>query len=241
MNQIWLLGTDIGAKLSQGQTVTAALRSAAGAWSHFLPEKIIQPLLLLVRIKIKTSANQHVCGSRAAKRSDRRPEGCLPVEGRCTANHRRRTGPRPATAQHAVQERNTKHGKRQAPADGQNYSAGVFFKDCRAGDTRGSHPSSMLLTNFRRLRSRLDFAASNLIMSAKTVCPFASASLNVTEGFSSFTPPTASSDFMIANAPGYTVWHLHYASFPDVKEIFLVGQRSRRYGKRSAITAKSGK
>lgn len=39
----------------------------------------------------------------------------------------------------------------------------------------------MKLTNFRRLRSRLDPAASDPTISARTVCLFKSVSLNVTE------------------------------------------------------------
>lgn len=221
MNQIWLLSTGTAAKLSRGQAVTAALCTMAGAQSCLLPEKIIQSLLLLVRLNIKLSETQHVSGSNAAEQGDRPPEGCLRFKGRCTANHCRSAGPQPTTAQHSCAGKKYRIWQETSTDGWWKLLSWCFSTDCHAEDTCRSHPLPMSLANFRRARRRVDFEASNPIMSVKPVCVFTSASLNVMEAFNSFTSPAASAlDLNHRKFP--RVWGMTLAlfKFPRLKGNF---------------------
>lgn len=97
MNQIWLLSAGTGEKWSQGQGVTVKLPSPLG-------ENPIRWLLPPVRLKIKTSKNQHISVPRAAERGDNPPsqwEMCSKSLQMCW--------PWPTTAQHTCMGKKTQN------------------------------------------------------------------------------------------------------------------------------------
>lgn len=113
-------------------------------------------------------------------------------KGRCTANHCRSAGPQPTTAQHSRAGKKYRIWQEISTDGWWKLLSWRFSTGCRAGDTHRFHLLPMSLTNFTRVRSRVDFAASNPIMSVKPVCSFMSALLNVVEAFNSLTSPIAS-------------------------------------------------
>lgn len=166
-------------KVVPGSGVTAAPSAVASAQSLHSKKiiQIIQSPLLPARLEIKTLKASTLVAAWGRARPWPFQE-LPPARGDPQSKARPSAGPQQLST--AVRGRNTKYGKREALRDTENCSVSVFTKT----DTQEISLDPILLPHHSLTSgdsSRLDSAASNPIISARTAYLFKSVSLNLTE------------------------------------------------------------